>query len=51
MNLKTIAGWAVLAFVVWWTIQQPHNAADIVHHISDFLATAATGLSHFVASV
>jgi hypothetical protein len=51
VNLKTILGWAAVAFIVWWVIVQPHHAADLVHDIGDFLATAATGLSHFVASI
>jgi hypothetical protein len=51
VNLKTIAGWAVVAFIVWWVIEQPTDAAHLVHNIGDLLSTAATGLSHFVASI
>jgi hypothetical protein len=51
VSLKTIAGWAVVAFIVWWVIEQPTDAAHLVHNIGDFLSTAATGLSHFVASI
>ncbi len=51
MNVKTLAGWAVLAFVVWWVVMQPHNATQIVHSIGAFLSTAAAGLSHFAASI
>jgi hypothetical protein len=51
VNLKQIAGWALLAFIVWWIIQQPANAAHLVHNIGTFLSTAATGLSHFVSSI
>ena len=51
MNLKTIAGWAAVAFIVWWVIQQPTSAAHLVHNIGTFLSTAATGLSHFVSSI
>ncbi len=51
MNLKTIAGWAALAFIVWFVIEQPANAGHIVHNIGSFLATAASGFSHFVASI
>ena len=49
--MKTIAGWAAVAFIVWWVIEQPANAAHLVHNIGTFLATAAAGLSHFVASI
>ncbi len=51
MNLKTIAGWAVVAFIVWWVIANPHNASAVIQHIGNFLSTAASGLSHFVASI
>lgn len=51
MNLKTLAGWAVVAFIVWWTIEQPHSAAHLVQHIGGFITTSASGLSHFVASI
>jgi hypothetical protein len=51
VNLKTIAGWAAVAFIVWWVIQQPTSAAHLVHNIGTFLSTAATGLSHFVSSI
>ena len=51
MNLETIAGWAALASIVWLVIEQPTAAAHIVHNIGAFLATAAGGFSHFVASI
>jgi len=51
LNVKQIAGYAALAFVVWWIIQQPTNAAHIVHNLGTFLSTAATGFSHFVSSI
>lgn len=51
MNVKTIAGWAALAFVVWWVIEEPHAAQHLVHNIDAFLSTAASGLSHYVSSI
>jgi hypothetical protein len=51
VNLKTILGWAALAFVVWWVIEQPTAAAHLVHNIGAFLSTAAHGLSSFFASI
>jgi hypothetical protein len=51
VNLKTIAKWAAIAFVVWWVVTQPSNAAHLVHNIGSFLTTAASGLSHFVTSI
>jgi hypothetical protein len=51
VKLKTILTYAGIAFVVWWVIQQPTAAAHLVHNIGSLLTTAATGLSHFVASI
>jgi hypothetical protein len=51
VNLKTILTWALVAFVIWWVIQQPTQAAHLVHNFGSFLTTAANGLSHFVSSI
>ena len=51
MNLKTILGWAAVAFVVWFVIMQPTAAEHIVHNIGSYLTTAAHGLSNFFASI
>jgi hypothetical protein len=51
VNLKTIAGWAAVAFIVWFVIEQPASAGHIVHNIGAFLAKAASGFSSFVSSV
>ena len=51
MSLKTILGYAVVAFVIWWVIEAPDSAAHLVHNIGNFLSTAASGLSHFVSSI
>jgi hypothetical protein len=51
VNGKTIAGWAAIAFLVWFVIEQPAAAAHIVHNIGAFLSSAAHGFSTFVASI
>ena len=51
MKLSKVLGWLAIAFVVWWVIQQPHNAAHLVQNIATFLTNAAKGLSNFVASI
>jgi len=51
MNLKTIAAWAAVAFIVWWVIEEPGAASHLVHNIGHFLQTSAAGLSSFVASI
>ncbi|MGH3185456.1 MAG: hypothetical protein ACRDOE_26620, partial [Streptosporangiaceae bacterium] len=51
VGLKTILGWSVLAFAIWWMIEQPTNALHLVHNIGTFLSTAGNRLSQFVASI
>ena len=51
MKLRTILTYAIIAFVIWWVIQQPTSAAHLVHNIGTLLSEAAHGLSNFVASI
>ena len=51
MNVKQILTYAAIAFVIWWVVQQPANAAHLVHNVAGLLTSAAKGLSNFVASV
>lgn len=51
MSAKTIAGWAAVAFVIWWVVEDPTGAAHVVHNIGDLLSTAAHGISSFFASL
>lgn len=51
MNLKTILGWAAVAFILWFVIAQPTAAAHIVHNIGTFLSAAAHGFSTFFSSI
>jgi len=51
VSLKTVLGWAAVAFLIWWVIQQPTSAAHLVHDIGSLLTEAATGISHFIASL
>jgi len=51
VKLGTILKWAALAFVLWWVIQEPTNAAHLVHNIGSLLSQAAHGVSSFVANI
>jgi hypothetical protein len=51
VNIKTIAGYAAIAFVVWWLIKQPTAAAHLVSNVGNFLSSAANGLSKFFSSI
>ena len=45
--MKRIALWALVAFGVWWVIQDPASAAGLVHGIGQALTHAASSLSAF----
>jgi hypothetical protein len=51
VNLKTVIGWLVLAFILWWIIAEPASAAHVVHNIGVFLTNAAHGIATFFASL
>ena len=51
VNARTIFGWVLLAFLVWWVIEDPTAAAHLVHNIGTFLTTAAHGISTFFTSI
>lgn len=51
MKLKTILTYVVIAFVIWWVIQQPASAGHLMHNIGALLSQAAHGFSNFVASI
>lgn len=51
MKLKTILTYAIIAFAIWWVVQEPTSAAHLVHNIGTLLSDAAHGLSSFVASI
>ena len=51
MNLKQVATYAAIAFVVWWVVKQPTSAAHLVSNIGNFLTSTAAGFSHFVSSI
>jgi hypothetical protein len=50
-EVKTVAGWVAIAFVVWWIIQQPADAAHLVHNVGEFFNEAATSLARFISSI
>jgi hypothetical protein len=48
---RQILTYLVIAFIVWWVIQEPTSAAHLVHNIGSLLSQAAHGMSNFVASI
>lgn len=43
--MKKFATYALIAFVIWWTVQNPTAAAHLVHDISGFFSHAANSAS------
>jgi hypothetical protein len=48
---RQILTYALIAFAIWWVIQQPASAGHLMHNIGALLSQAAHGLSNFVASI
>ena len=51
MSMKQVLTYALIAFAIWWVVQQPANAAHLIHNIAGLLTSAAKGLSSFVANI
>lgn len=51
VNLKKVLTWLLVAFVVWYVIQNPEGSAEIVRNAGTALGDAATSLSEFVGSL
>ena len=51
MNLKKVITWLVVAFAVWYVIQNPEGSAEMVRSAGTALGDAATSLSQFVGSL
>ncbi|HEY0935411.1 MAG TPA: hypothetical protein VGD91_16910 [Trebonia sp.] len=51
MKPKQIITYLIVAFIVWWVIQQPTSAGHLVHNIGALLSQAAHGAASFVSSI
>jgi len=45
MNLRKLAGFALVAFAVFYAITNPSNAAEFVHTIASGIGSFATALA------
>jgi hypothetical protein len=48
---RQIVTYLLIAFVIWWVIQEPASAGHLVHNIGSLLSQAAHGMSSFVSSI
>ena len=46
MNVRKLAGFALVAFAVFYAITDPNDAAGFVHTVADGIASFATTLAH-----
>lgn len=51
MKPRQILTYLLIAFLIWWVIQEPASAGRLVHNIGSLLSQAAHGMSNFVASI
>ena len=51
MKPRQIITYLVIAFVIWWLIQEPASAGHLIHNIGALLSQAAHGVSTFIASI
>jgi hypothetical protein len=49
--LKKVVTWLVVAFVIFYIIQQPEDAANIVRSMGAALSNAAASMTAFVGSL
>lgn len=51
VSTKKLVGWLVLAFVIFYVIQSPHQSADIIRSVGSGLGAAANQIAEFVRSL
>ena len=51
VSLKKVLTWVVVAFVLFYVIQAPESAADLVRTLGEALGEAASSLAEFVGSL
>jgi hypothetical protein len=48
---RQIITYLIIAFIIWWVIQEPSSAGHLIHNIGDLLSEAAHGMSNFISSI
>ena len=51
MNLKKVLTWVVVAFALFYVIQEPEASAALVRDAGEALGSAASSLSEFVGNL
>jgi hypothetical protein len=51
MQIKKIAGWAVVVFLAWYLFTQPAAAGNAVHNLLGLLQQAGSSIATFLNSL
>jgi hypothetical protein len=51
MNVKKVAGWAVVVFLAWFLITNPTGAAHATHNLLDALKGVGNSVATFFTSL
>lgn len=51
MPLKKIVGWAVVVFLVYYLVTQPHGAGHAIGVVLNWLKSAGSSLATFLNSI
>jgi hypothetical protein len=51
MQIKKIAGWAVVVFLAWYLSTQPAAAGNAVHNLLGLLQQAGSSIATFLNSL
>lgn len=49
--LKKVLGWALLAFLIWFIVTQPGEAAAIMQSLGNGLENIAVGFGNFISGL
>ena len=48
---RRLIWYAIVAFIIWWVIEQPEQAAAAAHRLSAVLQHASISFGKFVSSI
>jgi hypothetical protein len=51
MKVKQIVTWAIVIFLAYYLVTQPHGAGHVVHNVLNGLKSAGSSLATFLNSI
>jgi hypothetical protein len=49
--IRKVVTWAIVVFIVYYLVSDPHGAAGAVHHIVNGLHSAGNSMAKFVSNL